>query len=125
MIKGRSVQPKEKKGSKWGIEIDAVSTAAPERCTKPSVRTVDKNVKCHLSPRRAGRSTVKSAGKSIDRQEENIDDISKLGIRSDAHSRLHLHYLALGVAHARRGGATVKDVVKTRNVTELIQFIKK
>jgi hypothetical protein len=49
-----------------------------------------------------------------------MDDISKLGIRSDAHSRLHPHYLALGVAHARRGVETANDVMKTRNVTERI-----
>src|SRR5512136_710100 len=40
----------------------------------------------------------------------------KLGISSDSHSTVHMHYLEFGVAQARRGWATAKDVVNTRTV---------
>lgn len=49
---------------------------------------------------------------------------AKLGISSDSHSRLHLHFLELGVAQARRGWATVGDIVNTRNVKELLNTVK-
>ena len=39
--------------------------------------TAAKNVKYHSSPQREGRSTVESAIKNVDLQEENIGDISK------------------------------------------------
>ena len=50
---------------------------------------------------------------------------AKLGISSDSHSKLHLHFLELGVAQARRGWATAKDVVNTRNVKEFLKVVKK
>jgi len=46
---------------------------------------------------------------------------AKFGISSDSHSTAHLHYLELGVAQARRGWATAKDIV---NTSELKQFKK-
>src|SRR3990170_169756 len=49
---------------------------------------------------------------------------AKLGISSDAHSTVHLHYLELGVAQARRGWATVKDVVNTRGLEEFRKLLK-
>lgn len=48
----------------------------------------------------------------------------KLAIDSDAHSKLHLHYLEFGIATARRGWATAKDVVNTRPVKEFLKFMK-
>jgi len=49
---------------------------------------------------------------------------AKLGISSDAHSKLHLHYLELGIAQARRGWATAKDIVNTRKIDEFLKLIK-
>lgn len=49
---------------------------------------------------------------------------TKLGISSDSHSRVHLHYLELGIAQARRGWATAKDVVNTREVDEFLKLMK-
>lgn len=49
---------------------------------------------------------------------------AKLGISSDSHSTAHFHYLELGVAQARRGWATAKDVVNTRKVDEFKKLLK-
>ena len=49
---------------------------------------------------------------------------AKLGISSDSHSTAHLHYLELGIAQARRGWATVKDVVNTRKLEEFKKMLK-
>ncbi|MEM3526436.1 MAG: DNA polymerase/3'-5' exonuclease PolX [Candidatus Jordarchaeaceae archaeon] len=49
---------------------------------------------------------------------------AKLGISSDAHSKPHLHYLELGIAQARRGWATAKDIVNTRKLEEFLKIIK-
>jgi DNA polymerase (family 10) len=49
---------------------------------------------------------------------------AKLGISSDAHSTAHLHYLELGVAQARRGWATAKDIVNTRKLDEFKKTLK-
>ncbi|MEX2753338.1 MAG: DNA polymerase/3'-5' exonuclease PolX [Candidatus Freyarchaeota archaeon] len=49
---------------------------------------------------------------------------AKLGISSDAHSKPHLHYLELGIAQARRGWATAKDIVNTRKVEEFLKMVK-
>ena len=48
----------------------------------------------------------------------------KLGISSDSHSTVHLHYLELGVAQARRGWATTKDIVNTRELGEFRKTLK-
>ncbi len=48
----------------------------------------------------------------------------KISIDSDAHSKLHLHYLEFGIATARRGWATNKDVINTRSVKELVKCLK-
>ena len=48
----------------------------------------------------------------------------KLGISSDSHSTAHLHYLELGVAQARRGWATAKDIVNTRKLEQLRKLLK-
>ncbi|MEM2144911.1 MAG: PHP domain-containing protein [Candidatus Jordarchaeaceae archaeon] len=48
----------------------------------------------------------------------------KLGISSDAHSKPHLYYLELGIAQARRGWATAKDIVNTRKVEEFLKIVK-
>jgi DNA polymerase (family 10) len=49
---------------------------------------------------------------------------AKLGISSDAHSTVHLNYLELGIAQARRGWATAKDVVNTRSVEAFRKLLK-
>jgi DNA polymerase (family 10) len=49
---------------------------------------------------------------------------AKLGISSDSHSTVHMHYLELGVAQARRGWATAKDIVNTRTLTEFKKTLK-
>jgi len=49
---------------------------------------------------------------------------TKLGISSDSHSKVHLHYLELGIAQARRGWATAKDIVNTREVGEFLKMVK-
>ena len=49
---------------------------------------------------------------------------AKLGISSDAHSTVHFHYLELGIAQARRGWATAKDVVNTRKLEEFRKLLK-
>jgi DNA polymerase (family 10) len=50
---------------------------------------------------------------------------AKLCISSDAHSTSHLHYLELGVAQARRGWATAKDIVNTRTLEQFKKTLKK
>ena len=49
---------------------------------------------------------------------------AKLGISSDSHSTPHLHYLELGIAQARRGWATAKDIVNTRKLEEFKKLLK-
>ena len=49
---------------------------------------------------------------------------AKLGISSDSHSTIHFHYLELGIAQARRGWATAKDVVNTRKLDEFKKLLK-
>jgi len=49
---------------------------------------------------------------------------TKLGISSDSHNKIHLHYLELGIAQARRGWATAKDIVNTREVDEFLKLLK-
>lgn len=48
----------------------------------------------------------------------------KLGISSDSHSIAHMHYLELGVAQARRGWATAKDIVNTRKLEDFKKMLK-
>ena len=49
---------------------------------------------------------------------------ARLGISSDSHSKIHLHFLELGVAQARRGWASAKDIVNTRKVEEFLKMLK-
>ncbi|WXG47198.1 MAG: DNA polymerase/3'-5' exonuclease PolX [Candidatus Atabeyarchaeum deiterrae] len=49
---------------------------------------------------------------------------TKLGISSDSHSKIHLHYLELGIAQARRGWATAKDIVNSREVDGFLRLLK-
>jgi DNA polymerase (family 10) len=49
---------------------------------------------------------------------------AKLGISSDSHSTAHLHYLELGIAQARRGWATAKNIVNTRSIQEFKKTLK-
>ena len=54
---------------KWVIEEGALSTVGLDRCTKPSAPTVVRNVKSHLSPRKAALCTAENAIRNIDHQE--------------------------------------------------------
>jgi hypothetical protein len=49
---------------------------------------------------------------------------AKLGISSDSHSKIHLHFLELGIAQARRGWATEKNIVNTREVEDFLRMLK-
>ncbi|MCI0442738.1 DNA polymerase/3'-5' exonuclease PolX [bacterium] len=48
----------------------------------------------------------------------------KLSIDSDAHSVSHFRHLELGIAQARRGWATKKDIVNTKPVKEFLSLLK-
>lgn len=48
----------------------------------------------------------------------------KLIIDTDAHAPEHLAYLDLGVAIARRGWASAKDILNTRRLPELMKWLK-
>ncbi len=48
----------------------------------------------------------------------------KLDISSDSHSKSHFRFLELGIAQARRGWATAKDIVNTRGVDEFTKLLK-
>jgi DNA polymerase (family 10) len=48
----------------------------------------------------------------------------KLSIDSDAHSVSHFRHLEFGIAQARRGWATKKDVVNTKPVNEFLSLLK-
>ncbi len=48
----------------------------------------------------------------------------KLIIDTDAHHPSHLGYLDLGVAAARRGWATARDVLNTRRLPELLKWLQ-
>ncbi|MDD5489913.1 MAG: DNA polymerase/3'-5' exonuclease PolX [Candidatus Moranbacteria bacterium] len=47
----------------------------------------------------------------------------KLSLGTDSHSKNQLHNLDLGIAQARRGWATKKDVVNCMNAEELLKFL--
>jgi DNA polymerase (family 10) len=49
---------------------------------------------------------------------------AKLGISSDSHSTSHLHYLELGLAQARRGWATAKDIINTQKLKDFQKTLK-
>jgi DNA polymerase (family X) len=48
----------------------------------------------------------------------------KLSIDSDAHSVSHFRHLEFGIAQARRGWATKKDVVNTKPIKEFLSLLK-
>jgi len=52
------------------MDEGAVTTAAQERCTKPSALTVVKNVKFHSSRQKAAPSTAGTVIRTIDHQED-------------------------------------------------------
>ncbi len=54
-----------------------------------------------------------------------VDKGVKMVIDSDAHSVLHLGFLDLGVAQARRGWAKKEDILNTLPLKEFLQQIKK
>jgi DNA polymerase (family 10) len=48
----------------------------------------------------------------------------KLSLGTDSHSKNQLHNLELGIAQARRGWATRKDIVNCMSVEEMLKFLK-
>ena len=52
------------------METGAVTTEAPERCTKPHALTVGRNVKFRSNPQKDGPSTARIVTGSADRLEE-------------------------------------------------------
>ncbi|MFA5871337.1 MAG: DNA polymerase/3'-5' exonuclease PolX [Parcubacteria group bacterium] len=48
----------------------------------------------------------------------------KLSLGTDAHSKTQLHYLDLGIAQARRGWATKKDIVNCLDEKKLVGFLE-
>ena len=48
----------------------------------------------------------------------------KLSIDSDAHNTLHLQYLEMGIAQARRGWAQKNDIINTSNWQEMLRLLK-
>ena len=48
----------------------------------------------------------------------------KMSIDSDAHSVKHFTVLEHGIAQARRGWATAKDIINTRSVSEMLKLLK-
>jgi len=49
----------------------------------------------------------------------------KLSLGTDSHSKLQLQYLHLGIAQARRGWATKKDVINCMKIEDLMAFLNK
>lgn len=49
----------------------------------------------------------------------------KMVIDSDAHSPQHIGYLKHGIAQARRGWATKRDIINTKPVDEMLKLLKK
>jgi DNA polymerase (family X) len=49
---------------------------------------------------------------------------TKLGISSDSHTKINLHFLEFGVAQARRGWATTNDIANTRKLSDFVKLIK-
>jgi DNA polymerase (family 10) len=64
----------------------------------------------------------------LDLKDEYIRKAVKIGARldisSDSHSKMHLQYLELGVAQARRGWATAENIVNTRKVDDFLKKLK-
>lgn len=54
-----------------------------------------------------------------------VDAEIKLTVDSDAHSVNHLKYARFGIAQARRGFATRKDIANTRSVDECLKILRK
>ncbi|MGC8929491.1 MAG: DNA polymerase/3'-5' exonuclease PolX [Candidatus Woesearchaeota archaeon] len=54
-----------------------------------------------------------------------VNSGAKLAIGTDAHSKLHLHFIKFGIATARRGWAEKKDVINAMSFKELNKFLKK
>jgi DNA polymerase (family 10) len=54
-----------------------------------------------------------------------IEQGVKLSLGTDSHSKNQLRYLDLGIAQARRGFATKKDIVNCLGANELLKFLKR
>ena len=53
-----------------------------------------------------------------------VDMGVKLAIDSDAHAAEHFEYLRYGIAQARRGWASAKDVINTRTAEQMLKLLK-
>ncbi|HET7148456.1 MAG TPA: DNA polymerase/3'-5' exonuclease PolX [Candidatus Nitrosopolaris sp.] len=53
-----------------------------------------------------------------------VENGCKLTIDSDAHDKLHLHFLKFGISQARRGWAEGKDVINTLSLEKFLKSLK-
>jgi DNA polymerase (family X) len=64
----------------------------------------------------------------LDLRDEYIRKAIELGARldisSDSHAKVNFHFLELGIAQARRGWATAKDIVNTRKLEDFSKMLK-
>lgn len=64
----------------------------------------------------------------LDLKDEHIKKCVEAGVKmvidTDAHSVLHLQFLDLGVAQARRGWATIKDILNTLPLKEFLKYLE-
>ena len=64
----------------------------------------------------------------LDLKDEYIKRAVEIGCRfsidSDAHNKLHFHFLEFGIAQARRGWVEKKDVVNTRPLKDFLKLLK-
>ncbi len=64
----------------------------------------------------------------LDLKDEHIKKCVEAGVKmvidTDAHSVLHLQFLDLGVAQARRGWATRKDILNTLPLKEFLKYLE-
>ncbi len=65
----------------------------------------------------------------LDLNDQNIRRTKKAGVKmiinTDSHHKDHLKFIEFGIAQARRGWATKKDIVNTRPVGEFLKLLKK
>jgi DNA polymerase (family 10) len=54
-----------------------------------------------------------------------VDSGVKMAINSDAHSKKHFAFLEFGIAQARRGWATKKDIINTRSLGLFLKQLKR
>jgi DNA polymerase (family 10) len=65
----------------------------------------------------------------LDLNDQNIRRAKEAGVKmiinTDSHHKDQLRFIEFGIAQARRGWATKKDIVNTRPVDEFLKLLKK